>query len=140
MAENNVVEMLEDAGYKVFFHTVVTGGQAIIDTMGGFKALAEMTKSKNIVVWLNEYFGAIERSGKIFLEMKAYKELENQVRGVVVLHKRNPDTFGKDFDDMTSRQLVFAQAIADAAFTLMAKQRLKSVQKDVFAQIEKIGF
>jgi len=140
MAENNVVEMLEEAGYEVFFHTVVTGGQAIIDTLSGFKALAELTNSKNIIVWLNEYFGNVEHSGKNFLEMKAYKELEDRVRGIVVLHKRNPDTFGKDFDEMTSRKLVFSQAIADPAFSLMAKQRLKTVQKDIFAQIEKIGF
>lgn len=140
MNENSVVEVLEDAGFEVYFHTVVTGGQAIVDTMSGFKALAEMTNSKNIVVWLNEYFGSIEYAGKTFLEMKAYKDLEDRVRGVVVLHKRNPDTFGKDFDEMTSRKLVFSQAIADPAFSLMAKQRLKTVQKDIFAQIEKIGF
>lgn len=126
MAENNVVEMLEEAGYEVFFHTVVTGGQAIVDTMSGFKALAELTSSRNIIVWLNEYFGSVEHSGKNFLEMKAYKDLEDRVRGIVVLHKRNPDTFGKDFDEMTSRKLVFSQAIADPAFSLMAKQRLKT--------------
>ena len=140
MNENSVVEVLEEAGYEVYFHTVVTGGQALVDTMSGFKALAEMTKSKNIIVWLNEYFGAVEHSGKTFLDMKAYKDLESRVRGVIVLHKRNPDTFGKDFDEMTSRKLVFSQAIADPAFSLMAKQRLKTVQKDIFAQIEKIGF
>lgn len=140
MAENSVVQVLEEAGYEVYFHTVVTGGQAIIDTMSGFKALAEMTNSKNIIVWLNEYFGSVEYNGKTFIEMKAFKEMEDCVRGIVVLHKRNPDTFGKDFDEMTKRKLVFSQAIADPAFSLMAKQRLKTVQKDVFAQIEKIGF
>jgi len=140
MAENNVIEVLEEAGYEVFFHTVVTGGQAIVDTMNGFKELAEITKSKNIVVWLNEYFGSVEYNGKTFVEMKAYKELESRVRGIVVIHKRNPDTFGKDIDEMTARKLVFSQAIADPSFSLMAKQRLKTVQKDIFAQIEQIRF
>ena len=38
-------------------HSVITGGQSLNDTLGGFEQLAETTWEKNIVVWLNEYFG-----------------------------------------------------------------------------------
>ena len=34
-----------------------------------FKSLADSTADRNIVVWLNEYFGLIERDGKTFTEM-----------------------------------------------------------------------
>jgi len=30
----------------------------------GFKSLAESTSERNIIVWVNEYFGRIERDGK----------------------------------------------------------------------------
>jgi len=31
----------------------------------GFKSLAESSSDSNIVIWLNEYFGRIERDGKV---------------------------------------------------------------------------
>src|SRR6185312_5502499 len=34
--ENNVVSILQDAGKKLYVHTVITGGQALLDTLNGF--------------------------------------------------------------------------------------------------------
>src|SRR5579883_314620 len=94
--ENNAVEVLTQAGKRLYVHTVITGGQALLDTLLGFKSLAESTADRNIIVWLNEYFGRIERDGKSFEEMGAYKDSAGKVFGSVHLTRRNQDTFGRD--------------------------------------------
>ena len=38
---------------------------------------AESTSERNIILWLNEYFGRIERDGKSFADMGAYRESES---------------------------------------------------------------
>jgi len=140
LIENNAIGMLTEANREVYIHCVVTGGQALLDTLAGFKALAEQTKTNNIVLWLNEYFGAIEHNGKTFSEMKAYTDHKDKVRGVVRIAKRNQDTFGKDIEEMASRKLTFAEVLNGSDFTIMAKQRIKTVQKDIFGQLDEVGF
>src|SRR5689334_11845411 len=58
--ENNVRSLLKQADKRLCVHTVITGGQAMADTLKGFAALAETTSDRSIVIWLNEYFGRIE--------------------------------------------------------------------------------
>ncbi len=140
LLENNAFEMLAEAGRSVYIHCVITGAQAITDTVSGFVALAEQTPQKNIVVWLNEYFGAIERDGKVFTEMKAYRDHQEKIRGIVRIAKRNQDTFGKDIELMASKNLTFAETLEYPEFSIMAKQRIKTVQRDIFTQLDEIGF
>lgn len=140
LIENNAIGMLAESGRDVFIHCVVTGGQALLDTLTGFNALAELTETDNIVIWLNEYFGPIELRGKGFNEMKAYTENKDKVRGIVRIAKRNQDTFGRDIEEMASRKLTFGEVLNGGDFTIMAKQRIKTVQKDLFNQLDQVGF
>ena len=50
--ENNVHDLLRGAGKRLFVHTVITGGQALADTLNGFGQLANSTSERNIVVWV----------------------------------------------------------------------------------------
>jgi len=139
LVENQAISMLEDAGRKVTIHCVVTGGQALDDTLIGFKALAQQQEITSIVVWLNEFFGAVEGNGKVFNEMKVYLENQAKVRGIMRIAKRNADTFGRDIDEMTARKLTFAEVMSGAEFSIMSKQRIKTVQKDIFEQLAALG-
>ena len=38
--ENALLSLLREQGHQVFFHTVITGGQALGDTLSGLKVLA----------------------------------------------------------------------------------------------------
>jgi len=134
--ENNVIEVLTAAGKRLFVHTVITGGQALVDTLHGFKSLADSTSDRNIIVWLNEYFGRIESDGKRFEEMGAYRDSESKIFGSVHLVKRNQDTFGRDLEDVISRKLTLDEAIKDGPFSIMTKQRLKVMQRDWFEQLD----
>lgn len=140
LIENDAIAMLKSAGREVYIHTVVTGGQALHDTLAGFKQLAEQTETNNIVVWLNEYFGAIEAEGKTFTDMKAYTQNADKVKAIIRIAKRNSDTFGKDIELMVSKKLTFEEAINGNDFTLMAKQRIKTVQRDIFEQLSAVEF
>jgi hypothetical protein len=134
--ENSAIDVLTRAGKRLYVHTVITGGQALLDTLHGFKSLAESTSERNIIVWLNEYFGRIERDGKGFENMGAYRESESKVFGSVHLTKRNQDTFGRDLEEVISRKLTLDEAIKDGPFSIMTKQRLKVMQRDWFEQID----
>jgi hypothetical protein len=136
--ENSVLELLKQAGRRLYVHTVITGGQALLDTLHGFKSLADSTSERNIVVWLNEYFGRIERDGKRFEEMAAFRETDPKVHGSMHLSKRNQDTFGRDLEDVISRKLTLEEAIKDGPFSIMTKQRLKVMQRDWFEQLDRL--
>jgi hypothetical protein len=138
IVENNVLELLRATGRRLCVHTVVTGGQALRDTLKGFKSLADSTAGRNIVVWLNEYFGLIERDGKTFTEMLAYKESESKIFGVVRIPKRNQDTFGCDIEEVIARKLTFEDAIRNGKASVMSKQRLKVVQGELFEQLDQM--
>jgi CobQ/CobB/MinD/ParA nucleotide binding domain. len=120
--ENSAVDVLTRAGKQLYVHTIITGGQALLDTLHGFKSLAESTSERNIIVWLNEYFGRIERDGKSFEDMGAYRESEGKVFGSVHLTKRNQDTFGRDLEEVISRKFTLEEAIKDGPFSIMTKQ------------------
>jgi hypothetical protein len=137
--ENHALDCLRQKGKRVFIHSVITGGQSLNDTLSGFEALAETTGEKNIVVWLNEYFGPVLQEGVGFAEMSVCKKHANKLHGSVAIARRTADTFGRDVEEMTSRKLTFEEAVKTADFTIMTKQRLLVVQRDLFEQLDRIG-
>jgi CobQ/CobB/MinD/ParA nucleotide binding domain len=140
LLENSALDYLRQNGRRVYVHTVITGGQALLDTLNGFHELAQTTAERNIVVWVNEYFGRVEAEGKKFSEMAAYHENSEKVCGAVVFSKRNQDTFGRDVEEMIAAKLTFNEAISAAKLPIMAKQRLKIVQRDLFEQLDRVPF
>jgi hypothetical protein len=140
LLENDALDYLRQQGRRVYVHTVISGGQALIDTLNGFSELAQTTQERNIVVWVNEYFGRVEADGKKFSEMAAYRDNAGKVCGAVIFTKRNQDTFGRDVEDMISAKLTFQEAITTARLPIMAKQRLKLVKTDLFEQLDGVVF
>jgi hypothetical protein len=134
------LDYLRQHGPRVYVHTVITGGQALLDTLNGFHELAQSTGERNIVVWVNEYFGRVEAEGKKFSEMAAYRDNAEKVCGAIVFSKRNQDTFGRDVEEMIAAKLTFNEAIGTGKFPIMAKQRLKIVQRDLFDQLDRVAF
>ncbi len=137
--ENRVIDLLKKADKRLYVHTVVTGGQALLDTINGFRSLAQSTEERNVVLWINEYFGRVERDGKKFADMAAYAENAEKVFGSVHITQRNHDTFGRDVEEVIAKKLSFDEAIREGEFSLMSKQRLRVVQRDLFEQLASIG-
>jgi hypothetical protein len=62
--ENETLAFFRTHSRNVFVHSVVTGGQAMSDTLNGLERLAQTTSEKNVIVWLNEYFGEVTKDGR----------------------------------------------------------------------------
>jgi len=137
--ENHALDHLRQKGKRVFIHSVITGGQSLNDTLSGFEALAETMREKNIVVWLNEYFGPVLQDGAGFADMPVCKKHANKLHGSVAIARRTADTFGRDMEEMISRKLTFDEAVKASDFTIMTKQRLLVVQRDLFEQLDRVG-
>jgi len=140
LLENRAVEYLQENHCKIYVHTVITGGQALLDTLNGLRELAESTQQRNMVVWVNEFFGRVEAQGKRFSEMTAFLESQDKICGIVVIARRNQDTFGRDIEDMIARKWTFQEAIVAPEFQLLAKQRLTIVRRELFEQLDEIAF
>lgn len=138
IVDNGVIETLIEAGRPVNIHAVLTGGQALQDTLVGLNALFKM-QTAPVIVWINEYFGPVVKDGKSFLESALYKTYKDRIKGVVTIEKRNMDTYGKDMELLVSNTLTFEEANTSEIFTLMPRSRLARVQKNIYKQLDELS-
>lgn len=140
LIENDAISMILQAGKEVIIHTVITGAQALLDTLTGFDQLAtQMPKEAQIMVWLNEYFGEIKHDGKSFEEMQVYETHKNRIAGILRIPRQSSDTFGRDIEVMLHKKLTFAEARTSQEFSIMAKQRLAMMQRTIFEQLQLVA-
>lgn len=131
--------MLQDMGHALLIHTVVTGGQALSDTVSGFCQLTKQFPEgeSQFVVWLNPYWGDIAYEGKSFEQMKAYTENKHRVASLIQIPPLKKETYGHDFSQMLQARLTFEEALALPSSPIMTRQRLKIIQRTLFEQMEK---
>jgi hypothetical protein len=137
--ENEILRFLHERGRQVYVHSVVTGGQALTDTLNGFAEIAKTTTQRNVVVWVNEYFGEVAgEDGKPFEELKVAQQHADKLAGAVTIRERNSNTFGMDVKQMLEQRLTFESAIKSDEFSLVSKQRLALVRRDLFEQLDRL--
>jgi hypothetical protein len=148
LVEADAVRMLREAGRRVYIHVPISAGEMLNDTLLGFKTLAASATERTLVVWVNEYFGRVEREGKTFDQMQVYLDNQDKVLASVGLRQRNIDTFGDDIRIMRENKLTFGEAIGTKddelsrkpGFSLMMRHRLGMIRKDLFEQLEQTPF
>jgi AAA domain len=137
LISNNVPALLLEMGHEMIVHTVITGSQALLDTVNGFALLARQFPSEALfVVWLNPYWGPIEHEGKSFEQLKAYTTYKERISAIIKIPLWKAETFGRDMSDMLQERLTFADAIASSANTIMTRQRLTIAQKQLYEQMD----
>lgn len=130
LISNHVPTVLEELGHECVIHTVITGGQALMDTVSGFAQLAsQLPKNCLFVAWLNPYFGPIDYQGKSFQQMKAYVQNKDRVSAIIELPSFKEETYGHDFSNMLKARITFAEALEDPSLNIMERQRIKTIQK-----------
>jgi hypothetical protein len=140
LVENDGLTMLKESGKNVFLHSIIGGGDNLDSTSIGFSDILNNSSSP-IILWLNEHFGELStKDGTPFVETDKFKEQKARLRGAVMLHRRNPQTFGEDLRKMTKARLTLTEVMASAHYSLMEKQRLRVFGKDVFEQLAGINF
>ena len=128
--ENNIIGILEESGHSVFFHSVITGGQAIGDTVLGLRSLALGFPATPIVVWLNPYFGEIVMDGKPFEDFKVYHEFGEQFHAIITIPQGNKATIGKDLETMFAKRLSFKNAI-ESNQSIVVRSRLQRYRNEL---------
>lgn len=137
LTSNEVPALLKDMGHELIIHSVITGGQAMIDTLSGFSQLVkQFPEEAGFVVWLNPYWGAVEHEGKPFEQLQAYKANKQFVSAIVSIPDLKKDTYGRDFAEMLQARKTFDEVLNDDSLTIMTRQRLKIVREKLFAQLE----
>jgi CobQ/CobB/MinD/ParA nucleotide binding domain len=135
LLSNQVPALLKEMGHELIVHTVITGSQAMDDTINGFAHIVNNFSTNEIVVWLNPYWGVIEHEGKSFEQMKVYTTNKSRVSAIVKIPDLKEETYGRDLSDMLQERLTFDEAIANPALTIMTRQRLKIVKTQLFDQL-----
>lgn len=137
LIDNEALTAIQEAGKEVVIHSVIAGGLAQDNTVSDFVNLTcQLPEGVQVVVWLNEHFGPIEANGKTFEEMKAYLDNKERVSAIIRLPKRTENTYGQDLATMLKKRLTFKEALASDVFRVMAKQRLKIMQRGIYEQLE----
>jgi anion-transporting ArsA/GET3 family ATPase len=141
LISNKIPALLKEMGHELVIHTVVTGGQALMDTVSGFSQLAKQFPAEaSFIVWLNPYWGAVEAEGKTFEKMKAYLDNKSRVSAIVKLPTLKEETYGRDLSEMLQERLTFDEAISSEDLSIMNRQRLKIIKEQVFAQLQTAAF
>lgn len=137
LISNQVPALLQEMGHELLVHTVITGGQALLDTVSGFAQIASQFPAEAMfVVWLNPYWGPIEHDGKRFEHMKAYTANKARVTALIQIPALKEETYGRDFSEMLQARLTFDEALAMESRTIMTRQRLKIVRRQLFDQLD----
>ena len=132
------VELFEEYNKELYIHTVVTGGQGILDTLEGLSRLCQsLPEYVKIVVWLNEYWGEVEIDGKSFEKLKIYDELKSRITGVIKIPQQR-SLFANNFRAMMDNWQTFDEALKSHNFRILEKQRLTMIRRVLFEQIEPV--
>jgi hypothetical protein len=140
IVEADIIAILRNAGRRVYIHIPISGGEMLTDTLLGFKTIAETATDRNLIVWINEYFGRVKRDDKTFDQMQVYQDYQDKVLASVGLPELSPDTSGENVRRMREMKLSFEEAIISAKFSLVEKQRLCMVRRGLFEQLEATPF
>jgi hypothetical protein len=140
LVEADAIRVLRAGGRRVYIHVPISAGEMLNDTLLGFKTLAASATERTLVVWINEYFGPVEREGKSFSQMQVYLENKDKVVASVGIRERARDTFGKSIQLMRENKLTFGEAIGSEGFGLMDRHRLGMVRAELFDQLEQTPF
>lgn len=141
IAENDVLDLLAQAGKKVYIHSILTGGQAKTDTLNGFEELAKkVNDSAKIVLWENEFWGPIDFDGYPVTALKLYKQHQSKVVGIVKLEQYTSDTFITDLKIMTEKHMTYEDVAQSDELQFMSKNRLQKVRNTIFAQLDGVNW
>jgi len=140
LKQQEIPQMFGEMGVRLMMHTVITGGQALQDTVDGLALVMKFFPGVPIVVWLNHKDGKVTHNGKRFQELEFYRKNEKLIHAVIDLPERDESTFGKNLRELLARNQTFDEALAsESELYLMVKHRLKIYWRDIFTVVDAAG-
>lgn len=135
IADSDMLSILADSEHKVFLHTVITGGQALLDTLNGLNKLISNFPNADIVVWKNSYFGKIAIDDMQFDDFKVIKENQSHIYATIELPIGNKDLIGKDLELLFAKKQSFMAGI-NGSNPIAVKSRLKKYWAEIKSRID----
>ena len=139
LVTHEALTVLSKMGHEVVVHTIVTGGQALLDTLHGAAQLIKQLEDVRFVVWLNPFWGPVSEDGKSFEQMKTYQDIRKRIEAVIALPAYSDELLPQDIGAMLKKRLTFGEAIQSPEFTLMSRHRLSVAQRDVYARLDSLA-
>ena len=140
LISNQIPALLLNMGHELIIHTVITGSQALLDTLNGFVQLVkQFPREALFVVWLNPYWREVTMNGKQFEEMKAYVDNKSRVSAIIRIPQYKAETFGKDLSETLQSKSTFDEALENSALPVMVRQRLTIIRRQLFTNIENVA-
>jgi len=140
MVGNNIAGTLLSLQHQLVIHTVITGGQAFVDTVNSYTEIIKRFPSNTlIIVWLNPFWGVVNEGHNNFYELSSYLDYKDRLAAVIEFPNLTPDTFGRDFNAMLEARKTFVECEQSPALMIMARQRLKQTKDMIFAQMDKVA-
>ena len=134
LSENDVIELLNENGHRIFFHSIITGGQGLGDTLKGLAKLCMVFPTSPIIVWLNSFFGSISIDGKEFSDFTISQEKE--FHSVINIPTGNKATLGRDLEELFAKRKSFDAAINGSTTHIAVKSRLRRYWNQILSCIE----
>jgi len=141
LVANGIVSFLRSMGHVVTFHVIIVGGDNLKGTVEGFQYITDKFKGDSqILIWLNPFFGKIERDGKSFDQFSVFAENSKFVDAIINYPDFPKDMFGKSFALLQKDRLTFAE-VCDAentpkGYDRMTCHRLGMIRTQVFNMLD----
>src|SRR6478672_6836182 len=139
LVTHEALTVLSKMGHEVVVHTIVTGGQALLDTLHGAAQLIKQLEDARFVVWLNPFWGPVALDGKTFEQMKVYQDIKKRIETVVNLPAFTDELFPQDIASMLKSRLTFKEAIESPDHSLMSRHRLKVAQREFYSRLDSLA-
>ena len=127
-----------EGGKRFIANIIIAAGNLFAETCSNLEAIADqMPPEVEIVVWINDHFGPVVPAGRRFEDLEIYKMTQGRIAAVIQLDDHTfgeKQTFGADVSQMTRAGLTFAEVQGSPEFSIMAKHRLKRVEKDLYGK------
>jgi hypothetical protein len=133
--DNAAFETIEESGHQIYLHTIIVGGQGMMDSLNGLESLCANFPKVPIVIWLNLYFGEIRQNEKRFGDFEIYDRYKNRFFAFITIPNKDKRTFGRDIEELLASKQSFAAGI-NSSLPIMVRQRLKVYWKELSAAID----
>lgn len=137
LAQPPTRQRLARIGHDWLVHSVIAGGPAFLEALDGFAhSVAQLPPQARFVLWLNPYWGELSHQGRGIEELPPYRAHRGRVAALVHLPALHRRTDGHALAQMLQQRQTFEEALSTASRGILARQRLRLVQRRLFAQLD----
>ncbi len=138
LQENEAVPYLIDQGHNVYFHTILASGKELEDTTIGIAELIQTFNFKNIVVWVNPFWGKVEVDGKRFAETKFCQAHKDNILAIINLPEYS-ELVRRDVLEILKQALIYDELEKKGKGPLaqtMNQRRVLGFKKKIFELLD----